>query len=110
MKSPSASPSMEHIPMDDEAPPSTQGELPSAVSETAHGVTTMDNTSGVKYVEDDDDDDIPLSVKWERPKIVKSASFRKHIVIKTSPPKRPRTRGALRRQVELKAEKSSKKN
>ncbi|MCE3049910.1 hypothetical protein HAX54_046105 [Datura stramonium] len=97
---------MVNVPMAEAAPPSTEGELPSAVSKTTpgssqekcsptstprssktapeevgqetgitnvetsnpnlEGVETMDDTSRVKDVEDDDDDDVPLSTKWER--------------------------------------------
>ncbi|MCE0482438.1 hypothetical protein HAX54_041227 [Datura stramonium] len=123
MENPSTSSSMENISMVDETPPSTQGELLSAVSETAPGSfqesssptlvpqssktepadakpsnpimergTPMDDTSRVKEDEEDDDDDVPLSAKQERLKIVKSASARKHVTVKPTPPKTPRTR------------------
>ncbi|MCE3051107.1 hypothetical protein HAX54_048918, partial [Datura stramonium] len=63
------------------------------------GVITIDDTSRVKdvdkYDNDNDDDDEPLSTKWEILKMRKTRSGRKHIVVKPSPPHRPKTREAL---------------
>ncbi|MCE3051108.1 hypothetical protein HAX54_048919, partial [Datura stramonium] len=64
------------------------------------GVITIDDTSRVKDVDkddndNDDDDDEPLSTKWEILKMRKTRSGRKHIVVKPSPPHRPKTREAL---------------
>ncbi|MCD7458301.1 hypothetical protein HAX54_037829 [Datura stramonium] len=58
---------------------------------------------------DEEEYNLSLSLKWERPKTLKTTLARKHIIMKTSPPKRPRTRGALRRLVERKKEMSKRK-
>ncbi|MCD7449176.1 hypothetical protein HAX54_049921 [Datura stramonium] len=109
MANPPTIPSLVDVHIADEAPSSTQGELPSIVSTTVPGiddveisspnqekVPTMDDTSQMN--DDEDNDDVPLSDKWEIFETMKITSARKHIVVKLSPPKRPRIRGALRIQ------------
>ncbi|MCE3050460.1 hypothetical protein HAX54_047277 [Datura stramonium] len=131
METPSAGPSVFNVPMADETPPSTQGKLPSAPSSSPEqfsftldpqssktpSTTTVPLSSETPKTDNPvetpcengvDDNDVPLSVKWERLKTVRITSSRKHITVKPSIPKRPRTRGELRQQVEKRVASSGK--